>query len=1743
GVMTACGNQPAKCLAQDKDEQKTCWDEQTKAFSCPAQMFTYAYRSAANGTSYELYGNLEFADSWKTSATNYTLPFYGNAAACQDLNFEIHQSKTKVSVPAPADCAIKYCWGANGLIIQNGSALDCSANVAICPANSRCTGDADSDGVCDEGLTDNCSPKLDCSRNPKDCYNPDQRDSDGNGKGDACDNNCSADRDNDSICDEADNCKTVKNREQTDSDNDGIGDACDPCTDVDADGYWDIDTGANDAKVCPKDNCAPADSTGNNCDPNSSAANKCTNAKQIDSDNDGLGDVCDQCLDFDQDGMGDYSFFTHNLNSYSAANLSASQIWQLVGCHGNTTGNYAPFDFTPIAENVAPFSSANPRFADASFILDNCPGGPYGATCYDQFGIKIACANPPVAEWTDENNDKHFNSQADRNLNFAGDICDQSGDGLLDEGEACDCGSSTLSRDPNNPFVCTTLNNVACIHSMRYGDCCSYCRINTETGENEIAQSCGPSFGDCEVNGAEECDCCATQAQRNSLITDPSQPGLNPDVNGITCLSAAGTAIYNNVACGPVTDYSTDGVSCSYCSQGRIVEQRGPYFGDGTVQDTYETCDCGSQTISTNAAIGCNMTCTRVDPTSGANIEYSCQNICGNDPVTGQQVCQDVPCITGCSSLNDTACKPGLNCDATCAYCSRKPNADNTPNGANEGGLITYAGGLCFACSSSSCDATCVNTPNDGCCRDGETFFDDYACPIRVGDTIKIATVPNNEGCGTSYGRPFCHPESFLGAYDRFLTVPGIFAVANNLLGFQFVEADSAKCKNTSSVPTVGEPIINGSCVGIRAMGKDLAPAASRLKFGSIVDMFSGNTLSGKWLTIQGDANDSWDTWKINIRSLTNPVYLTLGSSISIQSANIDNSTGDDTFWSARWSDFFNGGKGPIGQADAEKSWEKFKICTREGFCSTSQLLAQQCAADSDCTVNNPCSRCVTVRDNYKICSDTQYAYDNLTQTYSESPVLSCSGATEDLCCPAGCVFSDDTSAAAYDKDCSALKVGTAITLKAFDATEGMESRIPTFLFGGRAASDSYVRRKASFETAEKYYLSPAAADTCGGSGESLPMPGKGPGWSEYEGGRDYFKEGDCLSFKNTSGNYIGMECIGNWALGCWNGEWLKENGTGNSFKVHTADGSSIKYGSVITLQAASMVEGQGTGDYIGTNWGSNEFKVGWDISSKPTSREFKVCDEAGRCEPECQSDNDCGTCFKCQNPGQWTSQCQADPSCNYDQSGNACTDNGHNDGCCAFGSETVDNESACAYQSGDTISLRYDSQPLYLSANDSDGGQSIPYACVPGGPALKFDWRLNRTSVSGDWEKYLINKCDKTKTGCVHISGPLRYGDVVELVSKRNSCPLMLATNQYFAWVPSADAWFPSSTASDVEFGDDEKIYLKLCSSVTSGGCAEGNGVGQPITKGDLVDFEKGSWHATDGWVGVGKWLYVNGVEAGETGDKDNPVYVSGNNSDHSAFYMCDTNGFCNCQESGMINCGGTCQEPMINNCVEDQCNTYTFDVCQGCQLKPKDLPQCSACSESNCQASCSNSSNDGCCKNGETIQNEYACPIVAGDCVSLYSLSAGYYLDKFTYSGDQYVTVSPTKLSTDLIISPSDSRNQNFNNLGDLLADGSYFGLGTDDANRICSRNESGWWLSNDNCDKYSFSLHLLDDKKSTLVGIQPGSIVGLESGWSGLNQCFEVQTSGTWKGWLKAGSCSDLSSETKRFRIEACNGNKVP
>jgi hypothetical protein len=165
--------------------------------------------------------------------------------------------------------------------------------VGVVNCNIPDTTDTDNDDIIDEN--DNC-PLV---------ANTDQRDTDGDGQGDACD----LDDDNDSVADTFDNCDLIANTDQRDTDGDGQGDACD--NDDDNDGVTDtidncpfvINPNQSDTDGDGQGDACDDDRDGDGVPNNGDNCPDLANPDQRDTDGDLQGDVCD--ADDDNDGIPD----------------------------------------------------------------------------------------------------------------------------------------------------------------------------------------------------------------------------------------------------------------------------------------------------------------------------------------------------------------------------------------------------------------------------------------------------------------------------------------------------------------------------------------------------------------------------------------------------------------------------------------------------------------------------------------------------------------------------------------------------------------------------------------------------------------------------------------------------------------------------------------------------------------------------------------------------------------------------------------------------------------------------------------------------------------------------------------------------------------------------------------------------------------------------------------------------------------------------------------------------------------------------------------------------------------------------------------------------------------------------------------------------------------------------------------------------------------------------------------------
>ena len=252
--------------------------------------------------------------------------------------------------------------------------------------------DKDTDGDKLPDAIDNCDSVS----------NKSQKDTDKDGKGDACD----TDDDNDGVLDTKDNCPLIKNASQADADKDGKGDACE--TDDDNDGVADA------ADDCPKAADSEqfdmdGDGKGDACDDDIdgdellNAADNCpdvVNEDQVDTDNDGQGDACDD--DIDGDGV-----LNEVDNCPDAANTDQSDIdsnGQGDVCDDDSDGDGIPNDV-----DICP-SVPDPDQVDTN-------GDGKGDACGDTDGDGVADALDNCAEVANPD-------QADADENGVGDACD-----------------------------------------------------------------------------------------------------------------------------------------------------------------------------------------------------------------------------------------------------------------------------------------------------------------------------------------------------------------------------------------------------------------------------------------------------------------------------------------------------------------------------------------------------------------------------------------------------------------------------------------------------------------------------------------------------------------------------------------------------------------------------------------------------------------------------------------------------------------------------------------------------------------------------------------------------------------------------------------------------------------------------------------------------------------------------------------------------------------------------------------------------------------------------------------------------------------------------------------------------------------------------------------------------------------------------------------------------------------------
>jgi len=250
-------------------------------------------------------GSISFWGKLLNTMGPVQLPFYIDNVSAGYIALD-GASYKKFTVPVSAGAHV-FKWTNGGSTIFSIDDVTISTGLDNCPlaanpdqkdtdgdgVGDACDSDVDGDGVLN--ANDNC-PLV---------ANANQIDTDGDGIGDACDSTPNGDTDGDGVDNLSDNCPSVANANQVDTDGDGIGDACD--TDIDGDGVLNVDD------AFPLDASESVDTDGDGVGDNSDNCPNVANANQLDTDGDGIGDACDNApdvanadqADTDGDGVGD----------------------------------------------------------------------------------------------------------------------------------------------------------------------------------------------------------------------------------------------------------------------------------------------------------------------------------------------------------------------------------------------------------------------------------------------------------------------------------------------------------------------------------------------------------------------------------------------------------------------------------------------------------------------------------------------------------------------------------------------------------------------------------------------------------------------------------------------------------------------------------------------------------------------------------------------------------------------------------------------------------------------------------------------------------------------------------------------------------------------------------------------------------------------------------------------------------------------------------------------------------------------------------------------------------------------------------------------------------------------------------------------------------------------------------------------------------------------------------------------
>jgi hypothetical protein len=354
------------------------------------------------------------------------------------------------------------------------------------------------------------------------------------------------------------------------------------------------------------------------------------------------------------------------------------------------------------------------------------------------------------------------------------------GDGSVDAPETCDNGEGSTRRCPtvcgDDENACTSdvlrgtpdQCNVQCVHDKitrcdsQDGCCPDGCTVDTDG-------DCKPKCGDGRVDRPETCD-------DGNGSENPCPKTCPPDASACTADMLMGTAQRCDVVCAHVPIMTcTSNDSC--CAPGCTSENdndcapRGPVCGDGKVEAP-ETCDNGpgsSKRCDTECSDG--DVCTADTPTGTPD---KCNVTCTFPKIT--QCKQDGCCAPGCTSANDSDCKPVCGDGRVEApeTCDNGPGSNKPcPSKCDDGKACTKD---TSSGSASECNVSCkfeaidTCTGGDGCCPGSCTSASDSDCKPVCGD----GRVEAPEKCDDGAGSPKRCPNTCADVDENPCTIEGL---------------------------------------------------------------------------------------------------------------------------------------------------------------------------------------------------------------------------------------------------------------------------------------------------------------------------------------------------------------------------------------------------------------------------------------------------------------------------------------------------------------------------------------------------------------------------------------------------------------------------------------------------------------------------------------------------------------------------------------------------------------------------------------------------------------------------------------------------------------------------------------------------------------------------------------------------------------------------------------------------------